>query len=176
MKYFGDPEKFALAYQRINDECFLKVWVHKVEVCGYFKQDDTHVYRWNIGETVEWLRENLENILTESDFPLPIKADNSIEFYRESGNFESEDDDEFYQWYDKRQEWFFRHSWYVSRSGSYLPDIFFRRKDNQIEIQWDNEHLYDGVEFINPKGIFEIDPETFKNVITNFIEDYIKTV
>ena len=86
------------------------------------------------------------------------------------------DDDEFDEWFEKRQEWYFRHSWYANRGGSYLPDILFRRVDNKIELEWDNSDLYEGINFINCKGTYYLDILFFQEVIDSFIEDYFKQI
>ncbi|URZ17192.1 hypothetical protein [Clostridium felsineum] len=104
---------------------------------------------------VEWLCKNRNNIINETQFSLTVEANNAIEFYNKSGDFDS-DDDEFDSWYKKRQDWYFRHSWYSNNGGSYLADIIFRRVDDTIGIAWGNSELFNGIKFNNPKAIYYV--------------------
>ncbi|OPX42614.1 hypothetical protein CLHUN_34340 [Ruminiclostridium hungatei] len=187
MKYLGDKEVFAVAYELKESpfsECgrneptwgVFKMWVDSKSVCTFSMNDKKREYEWDLIYIVEWLYKNKNNIFNETQFPLPIEGKNSIEFYKSSGDFDSDDDDEFNLWFEKRQDWYFRHSWYSDNGGSFLADVFFRRVKNTIEIAWDNSDLYSELNFINPKGIFYVQFELFKEVINNFIEDFMLEV
>ena len=82
-------------------------------------------------------------------------------------------DEKFDEWYGKRQEWNWRHSWFSERGGSFLPLVFFRKVDDQIEIEWDSTAIYEeeDVYFINPKGLHYIDLDIFKQVVEEFLRD-----
>lgn len=173
MKCFGIKEVFGIEYELNNfNNGSLEVWVNNKSVCNFLKNGESHKYNWDLVYVIEWLCKNKKNIINEIGFPLPIKADTSIEFYNKSGEFDSDDDDEFYEWFKKRQEWYFRHSWYSNRGGSYLADIFFRRVNDTIEVEWDNSVLYNGINFINPKGIYYVEINLFQQVINEFVEDF----
>ncbi|AIK36538.1 hypothetical protein [Bacillus pseudomycoides] len=187
MKYFGDKETFAVAYE-LKESPFDKsgkieptwgifqMWVNNKSVCTFSMSERVCEYEWDLFFIVEWLYKNKNNIFNETQFPLPIEGSNSIEFYKNSGDFDSDDDDEFDLWFEKRQDWYFRHSWYSHNGGSFLADVIFRRVENTIEIAWDNSNLYSEIKFINPKGIYYVPFELFQGVINNFIEDFMLKV
>lgn len=173
MKSFGKKEIFAVEYEILDMENgYFEMWVHNTPICCYLKNNTMEQYRWNLSYIVEWLNKNIPNLLKENGFPLPIKANTSIDFYIKSGDYDSEDIDEFDRWFEKRQEWYFCHSWYSNRAGSYLAEVFFRRIGNKIEIEWDNTKLYDKVHFMNPKGLYYIDIDLFKQIISDFVLDF----
>lgn len=173
MKSFGKREIFAIEYEMLDMENgYFEMWVHNTPICCYFKNSIMYQYKWNLSYIVEWLNKNILNILKENEFPLPVKADTSIDFYNKSGDFDSDDIDEFDKWFEKRQEWYFSHSWYANRAGSYLAEVLFRRVNNTIEIEWDNTDLYDGVYFVNPKGLYYVDVEFFQQTVSDFIMDF----
>lgn len=174
MKQFGIKENFALEYEKYDDEeSYFEMWVKGVPVCCFILRGEKWTYRWDLSFVTEWMRENLNHILDEEEFPLPVKGVSSIDFWKKSCEFDSEKDDEFDEWYGKRQEWSWRHSWFSERGGSFLPGVFFRKKGNQIEIEWDSATTYEdeGVTFINPKGLYYIDLEVFKQVVEDFLDD-----
>ncbi|MBU5316075.1 hypothetical protein KQI30_07305 [Clostridium bornimense] len=173
MKCFGIKNVFAIEYELYNsNNGSLEVWVDNKSVCNFLKDGEIYKYKWDLVYVIEWLCKNKDNIINEIGFPLQVKAETSIEFYNKSGEFDSDDADEFDEWFEKRQEWYFRHSWYSNRGGSYLPDILFRRVNDKIEVEWDNSVLYDGINFINPKGIYYVDISLFQQVINGFVEDF----
>lgn len=173
MKSFGKKEIFAVEYERLDMENgYFEMWVHNTPICCFWKNNTLEQYRWDLSYVVEWLNKNIPNLLKENGFPLPIKADTSIDFYNKSGDYDSDDIDEFDKWFEKRQEWYFCHSWYSNRAGSYLAEVFFRRIGNKIEIEWNNTGLYDGVVFVNPTGLHYVDTDLFQQIISDFILDF----
>ena len=65
------------------------------------------------------------------------------------------------------QDWMFRHSWFSARAGSYLAEIFFRKKGDNVEISWDNSNTFkdDGVKFVFPVGKYEVGINDFQKVM-----------
>ncbi|WP_371368282.1 hypothetical protein SRRS_19180 [Sporomusa rhizae] len=187
MEYFGSKEVFAVAYE-LKQSPFsesgkneptwgvFQMWVDNKSVCTFSMDDKIREYEWDLICIVEWLCKNKNNIFNETQFPLPIEGNNSLEFYKNSGDFDSDDDDEFDLWFEKRQDWYFRHSWYSDNGGSFLADVIFRRVENTIEIAWDNLDLYNEIKFTNPKGIYYVPFELFQEVINNFIENFMLKV
>jgi hypothetical protein len=184
MKYFGNKEVFAVAYELKEspfNECgrnepswgVFQMWVNNKSVCTFSVDDKIREYEWDLIFIMEWLCKNKNNILNETQFPLPSEGNNAIELYNNSGDFDSDDDDEFDSWFVKRQDWYFKHSWYSNNGGSYLADVFFRRVEDNIEISWDNGGLYSDVKYNNPEGVYYIPVELFQNVVDSFIEDFM---
>lgn len=149
------------------------MWVDNKQVCTFSREGTTREYEWNLTYIVEWFYKNKNSIFTETQFPLPVEGNNAIELYSNSGDFDSDIDDEFDSWFKKRQDWYFIHSWYSNNGGSYLADVIFRRIDNTIEIAWDNSNVYSEIKFINPKGLYYVPFEIFRDVVNSFIEDFI---
>lgn len=89
-----------------------------------------------------------------------------------SSKFDSDYDAEFDSWYEKRQDWMFQHSWYSSRAGGYLADVYFLRVKDKIEISWDNTCLYHDIEFLNQMGKYYMNAAVFENIITKFINAF----
>ncbi len=138
MKYFGKKEAFALSYEfkkspleSSKEEDFdwgvFQMWLENESICSFKRHNKTRDYEWNLNFIFEWLYKNRENIFNELQFPLPVEGITGLELYNNSGNFYSDNDDEFYIWYEKRQEWFFRHSWFSNNGGSFLANVLFRR-------------------------------------------------
>jgi hypothetical protein len=183
---FGNSDKFAIHYKLITSPFKEKgilektwgkfeLWVDGKEVCKFQRNNKVYTYEYNLIYLVEWLCNNLQYILTHESFPLPVEGSNSIELINRANEFESEDEDEIYNWFKSKQEWEFKHSWFSSRGGSFLPEVFFRRVKNQIEICWENEITYiaEGVHFINTKGVANVDYGEFKTVLIEFLKDFL---
>lgn len=181
MKLFGDISNFAIEYEIYSiDEVYLEVYVEDKPICKFIRNNKVYDFIWDISEIIEWMDENLVNILEEERFPLPVTGETGVELYKNSGDFDSLDDEEFDSWYEIRYDWSNRHSWLSSRKGGYLADIYFRKVDGEIELSWDNRNLYDNIEFLNPVGLKYIKKECFKKVLENLIvsfkSDIIKIV
>jgi len=172
MKCFGNKQELAIEYKIIDEEGYFEFWVDNKPLCCFYKDGKKQQYKWQLSHIVDWLIENEQYILAETEFPLNVNANSSIDFFDKSGEFDSDDIEEFSRWFEKRQDWYFRHSWYSSRAGSFLADVIFRRVGENIEIEWDNTLLYEGIEFINPKGIYYVNKNVFRQVINDFIIDY----
>ncbi|WP_244188324.1 DUF5984 family protein [Paenibacillus kribbensis] len=185
MRTFGDQNIFAIHYEFVNNpfnESSLigetwgkfQLFVHGIDVCQYKRENSVTTFQWNLIYIVEWLSENLKHILTDEAFPLPVAGQNSLELMDHCLLFESDDDDEFDAWFDTKQEWEFKHSWFSNRAGSFLPDVFFRRVKDDIEIAWNNESTYssEGVTFINPTGTEYIPIDEFNSIVKKFIGDF----
>ena len=186
LRTFGDKNTFAIQYEfEVNpfNESSLtgETWgrfelsVRGIDVCRYKRVGGEINYQWNLIHLIEWFSENLKYILSEEPFPLPVEGQNSIELLDHCLLFESDNDDEFDAWFDTKQEWEFKHSWFSNRAGSFLPDVFFRRVNDKIEIAWSNESTYssEGISFINPIGVEYVPLGIFESTIKNFIYDFL---
>lgn len=186
LRTFGDKNIFAIQYEfKVNpfNETSLtgetwgkfEMFVNGIDICRYKRVDSVTSYQWNLIYVVEWFSENLKYILRDEPFPLPVKGQHSLQLLDNCLLFESDDDDEFDAWFDTKQEWEFKHSWFSNRAGSFLPDVYFRRVNKEIEIAWNNESTFssEGISFINPIGIEYVPLEIFEFTIKNFIEDFL---
>jgi len=173
MRIFGNKKEFAIEYELDNfSKAEFKLYLDSKSICAFKRNNIIYEFKWDIRELVDWLELNLNYVLSEEGFPLPVEGNTAVELYQNSGEFDSEDDDTFDSWYEKRQDWSFRHSWYSSRAGGYLADVYFRKVGDKIEISWDNCNLYDNIEFLNPVGLCYIELKQFKGIIENFIKAF----
>jgi hypothetical protein len=171
--YFGNKDTFALEYENAGGgEHFFEIWVDKKAICCFYKNGSLQRFKWNLNSIVEWFEANMSIIMTEEEFPLPVEANSSIEFYNKSSEYDSDEMEEFNRWFDIRQEWCFHHSWFINRDGAFLADVYFRTVKDKIEIEWDNVNEYEGIIFQNPKGIFYVDKQAFCDTINCFISSY----
>ncbi|MFP4979373.1 hypothetical protein ACE6ED_28580 [Paenibacillus sp. CN-4] len=186
MRTFGDKNAFAIQYEFDNNPFnelsltgetwgMFKLFVRGIDVCRYKRVDSEITYQWNLIHIVEWFSENLKYILSEESFPLPVEGRHSLELLDNCLLFKSDNGDKFNAWFDKKQEWEFKHSWFSNRAGSFLPDVFFRRVNDKIEISWNNESTYssEGISFIHPVGVKYVPFCIFESTIKNFIEDFL---
>lgn len=176
MRCFGKRQEFAIEYELHNGyEGYFDLWVDNKSICCFFRNNEKIKYKWDLLSIVEWLKDNITNILEEREFPLPVVATTSLEFYNLSGEFDTDNIALFEEWFFERQKWYFRHSWYVSRAGSYLADVlFWRINEKKIEIAWDNSGLYPEVDFVHPKGTYYVDVDMFQKVVIDFVRDFYR--
>ena len=148
----------------------LKVFLNGKDICKYQFSNCTYGYEGNLYFVIEWLCENLEFIIGYDPFPVPVEGNTSSELISSSNKFESEDEIETYLWYSAVQSWSFRHSWIVNRGGSILPNVYFRRKKDDIEISLNNGFWKDSaIYFIEPDNEYLIPKNEFKKVILSFL-------
>lgn len=189
MNYFGQKNELAVGYsfrktpwelEGIEKETWgtFELWVKDKNVCEYKKVHSLLNYEWNLNHLIEWIVENFKYITNNHKFPVPVDGNNSLELIQQARQFDSDDEGEIEEWFSRLQDWEFKHSWFSSRDGSYLPEVFFRRVENTIEISWDNILTYhtDGIRFSNSRGIEHIEVDTFIKVIKSFLEDYFKNL
>jgi hypothetical protein len=168
--FYGNKKEFALEFR---DDFLFLCWINGKNICEYYYNDN----KFNCIKRKEDIEErffnNINSIINEASFPLPVKADTSIDFYKKSGSFDSDDIEEFSNWYEKRQDWYFRHSWYITRKNEFLPDVLFRRVEGYIEISWNLNELYKGVTFECSEGLYYVELNSFLAVIDQLITDNI---
>ncbi|WP_059051194.1 hypothetical protein [Paenibacillus senegalimassiliensis] len=185
MREFGNSQVFSIKYEFTNnpyDEIGIignswgvfELWVNGKELCRFLRNNQECNYEWNLIYLVDWISKNLNNILYDEEFPLPVNGKTTLELLINSSEFNSDNDDEFDEWFSAKQDWEFKHSWISSRGGSYLPGIYFRRSGEQIEISWDNEGIYnDEVSFPYMTGVEYVPIEVFEAVVKEFIGDFL---
>ncbi|ENQ3105783.1 hypothetical protein ACEOWJ_001770 [Bacillus cereus] len=186
VKVFGEKNTFAIQYEFLNNPFNERGWIGETwgsfqffvngkDICQYKRKDTIVNYQWNVMYIVEWFSENLKHILSTEPFPLPVEGRHSIELLENCLEFDSDNEDEFDEWFDKKQDWEFKHSWFSSRAGSFFPDVFFRRVGDEIEIAWNNESTYisEGVSFINSMGFEYVPSSIFEVSVKNFIENFL---
>ena len=171
----GNKLRFAIEYNLVK-YCYGELRLYVDNACiTCFKLDNVvFPYKGNIQNIVDWFRENLEIIKTEEKFPFIVDGNTALELYENASSFDSEDDEKFDSWHDKRYDWQASHNWFRCRENGFLIDLFFRRVEDKIELSWDNTETYKdyGVRFSYPKGLKFIDIYLFEKIIKNFIENF----
>ena len=89
-------------------------------------------------------------------------------------DFDSENEEEFDEYYDKLDEWNLHHRWHTASSGAILADLYFQLVGENVEISWNNEDSEDEVLFNCIIGGKKIKKEIFIKVINEFLQDYAK--
>lgn len=132
------------------------------KVSSSYKTDD-------IGKISLWMKENISYIMGDDPFPLEAQEASAAEMV-DFGLQQVTDE----VLYEKIQDWSFRHSWLIARSGGFLADVYFRRVDGNMEISWNNENLYkeSRVTFAYPKGKACVSLSAFSAVMQEFIRQY----
>lgn len=187
MRIFGEKSIFGICYafreppwelEGIEKDTWgtFELWVKGKNVSEYEKLNHLYNYEWNLNHLIEWIVTNFKCITNDHQFPVPVVGNNTLELIKQAITFESDNEQEIEEWFSQVQDWEFKHSWFSSRDGSYLPEVFFRKVEHHIEISWDNTLTYykDGVQFSNPRGIKYIELDIFTKVITSFLEDFYK--
>lgn len=189
LKVFGEKKTFAIQYEFLDNPFnesnligetwgSFQIFINGKDICQYKRKDMVVNYQWNLMYIVEWFSENLEHILSTEPFPFPVEGKHSIELLENCLEFDLDHEDEFNEWFDKKQNWEFKHSWFSNRAGSFLSDVFFRRVGDEIEIAWNNESTYisEGVSFINSIGVEYVPSSIFEVSVKKFIEDFSDTL
>lgn len=175
----GNKNKFAIEYTFYSGEDSgrnreswgnLRVWIKDKDICEYTINNEVKKYEWNLINIIEWMCNNLVHVIGFDPFPLPVQGGDILEIIKVADEYETEEEDEMYLWYNAKNSWIFRHSWFNNRDSSILTNVYFRRVSNDIEIAWDNGFFEEqGINFISPKGIINLPIWEFKEIIFNFI-------
>lgn len=171
---FGKKENFAITIDK-KEDYEIEVYVKNKDICLYLKNDNVFKYHWDMCELGDWLSENLKYITVEDKFLYEEEGKCAVELYDNAMKkiAEEEEIEIIFEMQEKMEEWYNHHSWFNVRGGSYLPEIFFRKKGNYIEISWNLKSLFDEIEFVNEKGLIYIDINEFIDIAESVVE-YMK--
>ena len=148
MKSFGTRNTFSIEYQLIGNPYDNEVglqrdswgliyfWVNNKNIFQFKDNVPCETYQWNLCHLVSWFSERINTIMKEAPFPLPVVGNNSIELMEKCEEFDSDNDDEYYKWHQKWYSWNERHGFSAETDGSLLPNAYFRRVIDNIEISW----------------------------------------
>ena len=125
-----------------------------------------------LDDLMEYLRFTLSFIDNDEPFPYDYEANSAIELDEIARDFDTDDEEEFYKYYDKLNDWRWNHCWHHERAGAYIADVMFRKVGNNIEISWDSEHEGEHVLFTNPKGCVLVPCFEYFDTITDIISEY----
>lgn len=172
-------EKIALSLQtrlfseqHHESECLMLVFGKNILEYVYKDEKNSRTTTGNLDDLMAYLEHTLEFIASDEPFPYCVSGDTAAEMDRAAREFSSEDMDVFDAYYDKLDEWSYAHSWLHASNGCFVPDIMFRKINDEIEISWDNENLYDDVYYISLKGSVRVPCEQYRAVVQKAICDY----
>ena len=183
MKKFGEKDKLQLIYNFKKDPFgeskyfsdswgTFEVYVKNKDLCRVTMYGETRKYEWNLVYVTEWLIYNLEYIIGYDPFPLFQSDKNLNDMLEIAYNKEWEDDLEFDLWYGSLHTWIRRHAWVSESGGSLISNVCFYRRDNKVEIAWNNEEERDSrIKYECKKGSENIDRKYFIEVICEFLDD-----
>lgn len=175
MYLFGTKEVFAIEIIREKELYEMSLYVEDKNILEFSYKNMQCTYRWYmISNIVDWFDKNLLYIINNDEFPFETVGNSAAEFCK---NYFEENIDELAYDIDKFemfQNWTFRHSWFSERAGAYLPEIYFRKQNNDIEVSWDNSKIFkdEDIEFKYEYGHYYIERKLFIEVIEGLIGCY----
>ena len=166
MNLLGNKEIFGIQIEKDDYAYQMSLYVNGQDILQFEMEGVCYPYRWrNFKDIIEWIQKNLKSIISEDECPLVLPGDSAVEIWKSVYKMEPEvvDMDQF----EILQDWMFRHSWFSARAGSYVAEIFFRKKGDNVEISWDNSNTFkdDGVKFVFPVGKYEVGINDFQKVM-----------
>lgn len=133
--------------------------------------------RWDLLEIFLWLRQSAARLVNEEPFPALAPSDayddakvrNACDWYDLTDEpptslSELEED----EWFLARSEWRRHHALRRAVEGVALPNVYFRRLGDMVEVSWDNETWATprpGLRFIEQRGTELISARVFSRVI-----------
>ena len=169
----GINAKFALAYTFFDDshETELSMVIDGKNILAFERDGALLTTRWNLDELALWLRNFLDRMYED---PYPVETEGEFAAIKDlnAREFDSDDDEEFDAYYDKLDEWNFRHRWHPASSGAILADVYFQLVGDNVEVSWNNEDAEDGVQFQSLLGGSKIPKELFVSSVEAFLKAY----
>lgn len=206
MKSFGNKSIFSIEYNTYpemypdDEEIISDINKYLAYGCIYFWVNGRNIflfkgfgsdgtYTADLCIFAEFMCKRLVCYLSNDPFPVKTKATTGAAMFEEMRLIKYSENEvqeclEF-DWskvdmsiYRQIDNWNLNHGFLVHRGGTFLPCVFIRNMDNQIEISWDNNFSYDIEEgklfFEYKEGVEYIDIKVFKEVVVAFCLDIIK--
>lgn len=178
MVIFGDENIFSIEYDFVED-CNdtlgeLCIYIDGYNICSYKSPNYVGNSIVNLYYIAEFFLEKTEYLIGYDPFPLPINGNNVIEILEIASNYSIDDENEFDLWHFAKSEWIFKHCLFTNRDGAILPNLFFLRKDDIMEVSynnifWENEKIF----FDKRVGTHNLDLKMFKNTLYYFLSSII---
>lgn len=172
-------KKVFFQLTKVDDEVAqLDFFVNGINIMEFIQDGQKRVVTWDYDELVDFFEKNLKYIMLEDEFPIDVPGETAAEL---DNNIELIDlsklsENEWLSIHEKSYNWRQKHSWLHASGGAILPEVFFRRVKDKIEISWWTDSIYEkeGVEFVNDDGVYYCDLKEFENAVRQFIQDYKK--
>ena len=173
----GDKKELAFDIVKISEAdhvCMLKVFVRGENICEWKEIDSSEKYTvcWNIDELISYLYETTDFLYEDDPFPVIIDGECASELENNARDFESDDEKEMEAYYDKLNDWVYKHSWNHARYGAVVPDVLFRKVDGNMEISWWTDQEDEGRVFTNRYGYVLIPKNEYENLIEEVFHTY----
>ena len=171
----GNKNEFAIDIQKVSDENHtskLKVYVNGKNICQWTDKETEkkETVWWNLDELISYLYSTIDFFEEDRPFPIAVEGECASELENNARDFESDNEEEVDDYYDKLNDWVYEHTWNHAHAGAVVPDVTFRNVDGKIEISWWNNG--DEVDFINTYGYCLVDKEKYIDIITELFNAY----
>ena len=172
-KLVGEKEIFAVEYMfdENSHSTELSMFVGGVNILEYVRENKVLTACWDFDELAQWLRSFLDN-LSNDPYPAIVEGEFAAQKDDAARKFDSDDDNEFEEYYNKLYVWNQKHRWHSVSSGAILADVFFQQVDEYVEVSWDNRGLDNDVKFSSEMGGCRVPKKVFVEVTNEFLNDY----
>lgn len=186
-EYKDDPDVLAHP-ERYDTGGSIYFWVNGKNLFLYKGYGPEATYSFDLNVLVEFFCDKLHLLIKDDPFPEGIKSTTVFDMMEEIKLVEGPDNDVTkyldVDWdnidtdlNNKVILWGDNHGLYTNRDGSFLPDLFMRKVNNQIEVSWLNDFAHRNTEgevyFEYEKGIEYVDLKLFKDTVIEFCLDFI---
>ena len=171
----GDRKKFAFDLKKISDKDHLsqlKIFVDGKNICEWEDKETGQIrtIQWNLDELITFLHDTEAFLYHDDPFPINTVGECASELENNARDFESANEDEMDDYYDRLNDWVYNHSWNHARAGAIVPDVLFRNVNGDMEVSWWNDD--EEVEFTNRYGYTIVPAEIYRNLIEQLFSNY----
>lgn len=171
----GNKPTFSIAYTFFDEtrETEISMLVEGDNILAFEQDGEQRTTRWNLDDLANWLRSFLSN-MTDDPYPIETSGEFAANKDISARDFDSDDEVEFDQYYDRLDEWNLRHRWHPASNGAVLSDMYFQLVDGDVEISWNNQDSEEGVDFKYKLGGVRIPKEQFYQAVDTFLQAYAR--
>lgn len=171
----SEKKEFEITYEFFDEygSTEIAMYIDGVNILGFEMEGEQRTTRWYLDDLTEWLRDFIDN-MKEDPYPVEAEGEYAAEKDENARDFDSEDEDEFDAYYDKLDDWDFRHRWHPASAGAILADVYFQLVGDCVEISWDNEIQDEGAMFNTVFGGARIDKDVFVDEVNAFLKAYAR--
>lgn len=162
---------FELLYEPLDNESgYIHIIVNGEDVSEYSFRGNIYYGMCRINVLINWIKDNMEYILSDDLFPLETTAGTGADMWLYSDHYNPNDFEKMISAHQKRQYWIWHHAIDTCKEEFCMPFVVFRKVNNEIEISWNNSvHNYNGVKFRYLNGSCIIKTDEFKSIIDKFM-------
>lgn len=151
---FGDPEEFAIGLRWVTDDAWLarlpaghgwsmgelEITVAGVNVtASSLRNERQNCVRWYLSPMLKWFASNWAELLHEEQLPWPGRRRTgpaAIALPMAADEWADASDERGQATYERVQGWYKRHGLRSAATGGVFPDVFLRRRGDDIEVSW----------------------------------------